>query len=113
LAASLPIDALTSTIYAPFTTSAVSKAIASQYLSEILEDEMEKGVLSVDELLKRLPPYVKDAIVHVTEPFVGAVSLTTPGEVDLGLNSEQVLGVVAPNTTSDLTVTQHVNPVSM
>jgi len=65
----LPKDAHCSNIYGPFTGSSVSKAIAAQYLCEILEDSISEGSLTAEVLIESLPEYVKQAIAHVTEPL--------------------------------------------
>jgi putative ATP-dependent endonuclease of the OLD family len=41
----------------------------AQYLAEHLENLIDKGKMDAVTLLKRLPPYVVQAIEHVTEPF--------------------------------------------
>jgi putative ATP-dependent endonuclease of OLD family len=56
-------------IYALFEKYGASKAVAAQYLAEHLEDLFDKNTWDAAALLKRLPPYVIQAIEHVTEPF--------------------------------------------
>jgi putative ATP-dependent endonuclease of OLD family len=68
-------EALASKVYARFATENVSKAIAAQYLAEILREKRASGSLELDELLGRLPQYVIQAIEYVTEP----VALPLPG----------------------------------
>ena len=46
----------------------LSKAIAAQYLSEILEYEIGSGRLSPGALLSGFPPYLRSAIEYVTRP---------------------------------------------
>ena len=64
-------ETLGSHIYALFEAEGASKAIAAQYLAELLEKEVETGTLTVLQLLQLLPPYVVAAIAHVTAPFPG------------------------------------------
>lgn len=56
-------------VYSKFEKDGASKAIAAQYLAEHLESMIKKKKIDVASLLKRLPPYVVQAIEHVTEPF--------------------------------------------
>ncbi|WLH79565.1 AAA family ATPase [Pseudomonas sp. FP2335] len=100
LAKSLSNEELSSTVYAPYTTSAVSKAIAAQYLSEILEDEMRNGLLSVDTLIGQLPPYIKNAIAHVTEQF----SITVPPKKSDVTVNQDTPSVSTPTTPASPTV---------
>ncbi|WP_051026690.1 ATP-dependent nuclease [Bradyrhizobium cosmicum] len=57
-------------VYSKFEKDGASKAIAAQYLAEHLENLFEKGKIDAPGLLKRLPPYIVEAIEHVTEPFL-------------------------------------------
>jgi len=78
----LPKEELCSYIYEPFAASnSVSKPIAMQYLSEILEASMKDETLTPEELRALLPPYLLDAIVHVTEPFGHAANDGAPEAV--------------------------------
>lgn len=63
-------EELCSSIYVPFVVSkAVSKPIAAQYLADILQSNVKDGEYTKDSLRAILPPYLVEAIVHVTEPF--------------------------------------------
>ena len=60
-------DELASTVYSEFTTGTkASKAIAAQYLGLILEKWYGS---KPEELLARLPTYIKEAIEYVTAPI--------------------------------------------
>lgn len=56
-------------VYALFEADGASKAIAAQYLAELLEKEVKEGRLDADTLRDQLPPYAVAAIAHVTAPF--------------------------------------------
>lgn len=56
-------------VYALFESDGASKAIAAQYLAELLEKDVEAGELDSDILRNQLPPYIVAAIAHVTTPF--------------------------------------------
>ncbi len=58
--------ALCSCIYRIFHSGKASKTIAAQYLSQVLLDDYEKGVLDASKLLNTLPDYIVNAIKHVT-----------------------------------------------
>ncbi|GLQ82651.1 hypothetical protein GCM10007881_61740 [Mesorhizobium huakuii] len=73
-------ETLGSHVYALFEAEGASKAIAAQYLAELLEKEIEAGTLDAETLRAQLPPYVVAAIVHVTAPFVAAAG-TAAGSV--------------------------------
>lgn len=63
-------EELCSRVYEPLAVSnAVSKPTTAQYLSELLEDAVKSGELTSEGLRKLLPPYVLEALTHVTEPF--------------------------------------------
>lgn len=62
-------ETLSSHIYALFEAEGASKAIAAQYLAELLEKEVEAGTLTTAALLQHLPPYIVAAIAYVTAPF--------------------------------------------
>lgn len=68
-------ETMSSCVYAMFESSGASKAIAAQYLAELLEEEIQKGALNAESLRAQLPPYVVAAIAHVTAPFVGAAGV--------------------------------------
>jgi putative ATP-dependent endonuclease of OLD family len=75
----LPKEEFCSRIYEPLEgSSSVSKPKAAQYLSQILLSSVEGGKLSRESLRAMLPPYLVDAIAHVTEPFVDKAK-GTPG----------------------------------
>jgi putative ATP-dependent endonuclease of OLD family len=86
VAQGLPQEDLCSLIYKPLAVSSpVSKPATAQYLSELLEHAMKRGKLSPEDLRKLLPPYLVEAIVHVTEPFVAAMAAehnSPPPEAD-------------------------------
>jgi putative ATP-dependent endonuclease of OLD family len=62
-------ETLGSHVYALFESDGASKAIAAQYLAELLEKDVEAGELDSDILRNQLPPYIVAAIAHVTTPF--------------------------------------------
>lgn len=62
-------ETLASHVYALFEVAGASKAIAAQYLAELLERYIQSGQLTPDKLLGLLPPYVVAAIAYVTTPF--------------------------------------------
>jgi putative ATP-dependent endonuclease of the OLD family len=62
----LPKDEYASHVYARLEARGVSKAVTAQYLSDILESRIEAQELTPQELRKRLPPYLLEAIAHVT-----------------------------------------------
>lgn len=65
----LTTETFASHVYAKFEKDKASKAIGAQYLAEHLEGLIARGDWQPDVLRKRLPPYVVQAIEHVTEPF--------------------------------------------
>jgi putative ATP-dependent endonuclease of the OLD family len=67
--AALDQEALGSHVYALFEADGASKAIAAQYLAELLEKEVKDGAFDADTLRTRLPAYVVAAIAHVTAPL--------------------------------------------
>lgn len=67
VASSKPNDEIASTVYARFMKDGVSKAISAQYLAELLTSAVAKGDLTAEQLRKRLPTYLVEAIEHVTE----------------------------------------------
>lgn len=75
----LPKEALCSRVYAPLAGSnPVSKPTTAQYLAELLEEQQEEQ--TSEKLRQFLPPYLVNAIVHVTEPFpeTEVMAATTP-----------------------------------
>jgi len=63
-------EELCSTIYEPLAVSdSVSKPTTAQYFAEFLELTVKCKKLMPERLRELLPPYVIEAIVHVTEPF--------------------------------------------
>jgi hypothetical protein len=57
---------LASQIYAKFVKGGISKAIAAQHLAEWLGLRTKYGLLKADDLEKRLPQYLREAIRYVT-----------------------------------------------
>ncbi|CUI53236.1 ATP-dependent endonuclease [Achromobacter sp. 2789STDY5608621] len=62
-------ETLGSHVYALFEVDGASKAIAAQYLAELLEKDVKAGELDASTLRNLLPPYAVAAIAHVTAPF--------------------------------------------
>lgn len=62
-------ETLGSHVYALFEAEGASKAIAAQYLADLLEKEVKAGTLDAYTLRSHLPPYVAAAIAHVTAPL--------------------------------------------
>lgn len=56
-------------VYKEFDRSGASKAIAAQYLCEILEDEFGVDSTKTDELRARIPSYIINALAYVTEAW--------------------------------------------
>jgi putative ATP-dependent endonuclease of OLD family len=72
-AQNLPKEELCSLIYEPLEGSnSISKPKTAQYLSEILLGSMESERFTFESLRALLPPYLVEAIVHVTGPFTQA-----------------------------------------
>ncbi len=65
----LDVPMLASYVYAKFEAEGASKAIAAQYLAELLEEQKKAGLIDAEGLRKQLPPYIVDAIAHVTALF--------------------------------------------
>jgi putative ATP-dependent endonuclease of OLD family len=61
-----PQEVLASHVYAKYCKSGVSKPVAAQYLAERLQEKHEKDELTLQELRKKLPKYLTDAIDYVT-----------------------------------------------
>ncbi|MFA6312827.1 MAG: AAA family ATPase [Sterolibacterium sp.] len=70
-------DVLCSHVYEMFSSKRASKAIAAQYLAELLIEKKAKGEIDDAWLAARLPIYIKDAITFATTP-------TTPQGVAFG-----------------------------
>lgn len=70
-------EVLATKVYAKFARDGVSKAIAAQYLSELLALKCERGDLTAADLRKLLPPYLCAAIDYVT-----GVPMERPTEQD-------------------------------
>lgn len=63
-------EELCSRIYEPLAASnPVSKPMTAQYLAELLAIYRSAGRLPPERLRELLPPYIVEAITHVTEPF--------------------------------------------
>ncbi len=71
-------NTLSSRVYALFEADGASKAVAAQYLAELLEKEVIAGTLDSEALRKQLPPYIVAAIAYVTTPFKAPTA--APGE---------------------------------
>lgn len=81
--AGLNQEELASTVYALFTTGTkASKAIAAQYLAQRLEDQIDKGTLTKEGLVAKLPPYLVSAIECVTT--YATEECATDGKADAG-----------------------------
>ena len=57
---------LCSHIYSLFTSRTASKAITAQYLVDLLEDCLQRQVLSREQIMGWLPGYLTEAITYVT-----------------------------------------------
>ena len=62
-------DVLCSHVYEMFSSKRASKAIAAQYLAELLTEKMAKGEVDDAWLPARLPSYLKSAIDFATTPI--------------------------------------------
>ena len=65
-------DALCSHVYEMFSSKRASKAIAAQYLAELLTERKTKGDIDAAWLAARLPSYIKDAVTFATTPTPSA-----------------------------------------
>ncbi|MBD8454311.1 ATP-dependent nuclease [Serratia rubidaea] len=74
------LEMLSSHVYALFESNGASKAIAAQYMAELLENDIESGKMDSNALLNQLPPYIIAAISHVTTPFDIAINDTVTEE---------------------------------
>jgi putative ATP-dependent endonuclease of OLD family len=59
-------EVLATTIYSKFDKRSASKAVAAQYLAEILQDRLSNKALDPQILRERLPSYITEAIDYVT-----------------------------------------------
>jgi putative ATP-dependent endonuclease of OLD family len=59
-------DVLCAHVYEMFSSKRASKAIAAQYLSELLTERKTKGDIDAAWLAARLPSYIKDAVTYAT-----------------------------------------------
>ncbi len=59
-------ELLAAMVYAKFAKERVSKAIAAQYLAECLQTKHKNGEITFNDLCKRLPTYLIEAIDYVT-----------------------------------------------
>lgn len=66
-------EVLCSHVYEMFASKRASKAIAAQYLADLLSDRVAKGEIDADWLRKRLPSYITQAIAFVTTSSQPAV----------------------------------------
>ncbi len=62
-------DVLSSHVYEMFSSKRASKAIAAQYLAELLTEKSAKGEIDGAWLASRLPNYIKNAISFATTPI--------------------------------------------
>ena len=97
-AMNLPKEELCTFIYEPFAVSnPVSKPIAAQYLADILQAQIKGAKLTQDGLRALLPPYLVEAIVHVTEPFSqsadnGAQETASPAQAGKAKSATALVG---------------------
>lgn len=75
-------EALCSHVYELFASGRASKAIAAQYLAELLTEGIGKSELSAADLRARLPGYLKDAIAFATSPIVVAPAAAPATETE-------------------------------
>ncbi|RML53561.1 SMC domain protein [Pseudomonas syringae pv. pisi] len=68
-ALSLTAAELCSRVYKMFGKGKASKAITAQYLAELLEDAVEEGTMTADQLRASLPTYIVSAIEFATTPM--------------------------------------------
>lgn len=68
-AASQNTAELCSWVYKMFAKGKASKAITAQYLAELLEDAVEDGTMTAEQLRASLPPYIVSAIEFATTPM--------------------------------------------
>lgn len=65
-------DTLCSHVYEMFSSKRASKAVAAQYLAELLTKKRTDGEIDDAWLAARLPSYIKDAITFATTPIPAA-----------------------------------------
>ena len=65
-------DTLCSHVYEMFSSKRASKAVAAQYLAELLTRKRTDGEIDDAWLAARLPSYIKDAITFATTPIPAA-----------------------------------------
>lgn len=63
-------EVLASQVYSRYAKGGVSKTIAAQYLAERLQTRFDNGEMTSDELRRRLPNYLLQAIKYVTGYFL-------------------------------------------
>lgn len=81
-------EELCSTIYEPLAVpNPVSKPTTAQHLSELLEFAAKNGRLTPEMLRACLPPYLVEAIAHVTEPLPGPDSATVAATAPAGASA--------------------------
>jgi putative ATP-dependent endonuclease of OLD family len=68
-------DRVCSRIYSLFGSGSnkASKAIAAQYMAELLTEAVESGKTTPENLKQNLPDYVRDALAYVTTPLPAEV----------------------------------------
>jgi putative ATP-dependent endonuclease of OLD family len=68
-------DRVCSRIYSLFGSGSnkASKAIAAQYMAELLTEAVESGKTTPEDLKQNLPDYVRDALAYVTAPLPAEV----------------------------------------
>jgi putative ATP-dependent endonuclease of OLD family len=64
--------------------------MVAQYLSELIEDAVEKKEITPEQLRELLPPYVIDAIAYVTSTFNEATP-TGQQSAPLGTNNSEAM----------------------
>lgn len=69
-------DLLCSHVYEMFSSKRASKAIAAQYLAELLIERKTKGDIDAAWLAAHLPSYIKDAVTFATTPTPSAAVAT-------------------------------------
>ena len=70
-------EVIASEVYAKFARDKVSKAIAAQYLSEILLRHYEEKVFTSEQLKALLPAYLVEAIEYVTGNGFQEIAVST------------------------------------
>ncbi len=74
-------EVLCAHVYEMFSSKRASKAIAAQYLADLLIDRESKFEIDATWLETRLPRYIKDAITFATTPMQPAAGLACVGAV--------------------------------